>query len=273
MPGALDAFLSTLPPDHHVSVRAAPVGDGPSLAYDAHRRHYAASTMKTWLVLAAYREHDAGRLDLDRPVPVHASFSSQADGSSFTMQQSYDNDDDVWRREGTDVALRWLALRAIVRSSNLATNLVLEHVGVEAVRDAMAHLGLRDSRVERGIEDRAAREAGLTNEVSAHDLVTTYQALADGSAATPPSCRDVLAVHGAQQMRDGLPTAFPPGTRMAHKSGWVDGSTHDAGIVCPAGRPPFALAVCTSTPDDVDGHASVVGAARAAAHDLAGAAV
>ena len=92
---------------------------------------------------------------------MHDTFASAHDGSPFTMGQSYDQDDAVWARSAprctsrTSPGTRWCT------SSNLATNLLLEQVGPDAVADVLADAGCSDRTVlPRGIEDAAARQAG-----------------------------------------------------------------------------------------------------------------
>jgi len=246
-PGALHGFLAQVPATGF-SLWAAPLDTDPEVVHDEHREHYAASMMKLSLVIAAYRLADAGRLDLDQSVAVHDEFVSATGTATFSMDRAEDGDPEPWRRVGSEVALRWLCHRAIVRSSNLATNLVLEHVGVEAVTETLAHVGATTSVVSRGIEDAPARAAGLDNVVTAADLGFTLQALASQEAASTAACVEILDVLAAQQVNDAIPAGLPPGTRVAHKTGEVDGVSHDAGIVYPPDAPPYVLAICTTSP-------------------------
>lgn len=240
--------MRSLPGAGTYSLWAGPLDGPPVLTHQAQARHYAASTMKLPLMVAAYREADAGRLDLDTRVTVHADFTSQT-GGRFTMDRDEDSDPEPWNRVGTDVALRWLVLRSIVLSSNLATNLVLEAVGVAPVQAALAATDATNSRVERGIEDAAAREAGLDNLVTAEDLAKMLQAVANRRAAGDSSCTEMLAVLAAQQLRDRIPVGLPPGTKVAHKTGWVEGIGHDAGIIYPSAddEPPYVFVMCTTS--------------------------
>ncbi len=244
---ALSSYVDTLPHEGTFSIWAGPL-DGPAaVSHEADRQHYAASTMKVALVLAAYRLADAGTLDLDSQVPVHSGFDSVAPGARFEMDRSEDSDEETWRRMDTPVALRWLASRAIVKSSNLATNLLLESVGLPAVAEALQVVGTTDSIVARGIEDAPARERGLQNLVTAADLALTLRQLDAHRVASPQSCQEILATLAAQQINDGIPVGLPPGTKVAHKSGWVTGISHDAGIVYPDDCPPYVLVVCTTS--------------------------
>ncbi len=263
--GALCDFVASLPSDGSYSVWCAPLQGEPWVAHEAHKQHYAASTMKLALVVAAYRLADLGHLDLDEPVGIHADFASAAGGVRFSMDRTDDSDPEPWRRLGSEVALRWLCYHSIVRSSNLATNLVLERVGVDAVSETLSHVGASGSRVSRGIEDAAAREAGLDNLVTAADLGATLQSLAAGEAASAASCREILAVLAAQQINDAIPVRLPANASVLHKSGWIPGISHDAGIVHAPDHDSFVFVMCTTSDLDEQAGLDLIAAGAAAA--------
>ena len=233
--------------DAVVSVWLGPPGGAPVLSRRADAVHYAASTMKLPLVIAAYRRHERGELDLDQPVPVHNEFSSAYDGSRFSLDQDDDQDDETWDRIGETATLRVLAHHAIVKSGNLATDLVLEHVGTQEVAAVLLDAGCSPvTKVPRGIEDAPAREAGMDNLVTAGDLALVMGAVAARTIASPTSCREIEGVLAAQEHRDQVPAGLPVGTYVANKTGWVDGVAHDVALVRPETGTEFVLVVCTS---------------------------
>lgn len=261
---ALTSYVSGLPAEGLFSLWVGPVDGPPALTSEADRPHYAASTMKIAVVIAAYRRIDAGTLDLDSQVGVHNNFGSATGVGSFSMSPSEDSDALTWKRMGTQVALRWLANRAIVASGNLATNLLLDAVGLPAVTEALAAVGTRHTVVARGIEDEPARNAGMENLVTAADLARLLGEIAAHRAASPDSCDEMLATLAAQQINDSIPAGLPPGTKVAHKTGWVVGVVHDAGIVYPDDSPPYILSVCTTSRlPEQEAHNLVAGAAAA----------
>jgi beta-lactamase class A len=188
---------------------------------------------------------------------------------------------------GGTAPLRWLAERMIVRSSNLATNICIGQVGLPAVAEVWDRVGARHSVTGRGIEDFAAREAGITNLITAADLAALLGALARGAQrpgplAAPAACASMLDVLFAQEHREDLAAGLPEGTRIAHKNGWIRGVRHGAGVVFPTDAPAYAVVVCTTT-DLADGGpsgeeeddacrliADVSARVWAARHDLAG---
>src|SRR5262249_10826242 len=151
----------------------------------ADTRHYAASTMKVAVLAALYRAADASTLDLDAQVPVADEFDSALAGAPpVRLPVGAAEGDEGGGRRGGAASLRWLARHMIVRSSNLATNVVLAHVGVAAAGEALRAAGATGSRVERGIEDGEARRAGIDNEVTARDLANLLGAIVDGRLAS-----------------------------------------------------------------------------------------
>ncbi|QNN52920.1 serine hydrolase [Nocardioides mesophilus] len=217
------------------------------LSHDADAEHYAASTMKLPLLLAAYRRHEDGSLDLDAEVPVHNRFASAADGTAYSLDRDDDQDDETWELVGGRSSLRRLAEHATVRSGNLATNLLLEHVGAGAVASVLSDAGCSSSTtLLRGIEDAVAREAGLDNVVTAADLGQVLRGIGNRSLAQPATCVAVEEVLSRQTYRDGIPAGVPAGTPVANKTGWVEGVSHDVALVRPERRPAYVLVVLTS---------------------------
>ena len=202
---------------------------------------YSASLMKLPIAMAAQRRHERGELGqqgLDAEVLVHDDFDSVVAGERYVLDRADDQDDATWDDRGTPRSLRELRRRALVLSGNLATNLLLEAVGLDEVTDVLADAGCNAIQVARGIDDEPARRAGIQN-------VVTARALGRLLGHTPPEVEEVLL---AQHYRDAIPAGLPAGTLIANKTGWIDDHTHDMAIVRPTpeqGGEPFALVVLT----------------------------
>lgn len=256
-----------------VSVWAGPVGGPPAFTRDPDVTHYAASTTKVAVMVALYRAAEAGLLTLDDEVLVRNEFHSVLpNGGTFANDIDDDSDGAVIARLDARASLRWLCERMIVRSSNLATNLLLQRIreaaGPEAVNDVWRSVGAIHSRTDRYIEDAAARTAGLTNEVTAADLAALFSAIARETAASPSGCQAMMRTLLAQELREDLPAGLPPGTPVAVKNGWMTGVRHGAAVVLPPGEPPFVLVVCTTTGlGEAEGAALVAKVAEAAWRD------
>ncbi|MCC9307902.1 class A beta-lactamase-related serine hydrolase [Kitasatospora sp. RB6PN24] len=215
-----------------LSVVVAPWRRDPVVLRNERVPHEAASTMKMAVLAALYR----GGLDWEQPVPVINSFRSAA-GGEYANTRDWDSDPLPWQHLGERVPLRWLAERMVTHSSNLATNLCLGQVGAPAVAQVWHRAGAV-GRTPRGIEDHAARQAGMHNRVSALDLVLLLESLEP----------EVLAMLEHNAHRVDLAAGLPPGTRLAGKNGWLPGARHSAAVVRPTDAPPYALAVCYTGP-------------------------
>lgn len=202
--------------------------DGALLAeHEATQPFYAASTIKLHVLLAALRAADAGTLDPDATVPATRTFVG-VDGAAFTLAD--DHLDPTHPLGGTSIAVRELLVRMIDRSSNEATNTVIDLVGLEAVAAVIEDLGLRSTRVERRIGDAAALARGLTNETCAADLAETMRRIVRGDRLSPASTELALGALRAQRMRVIL-DALPAGLDAGSKSGEVDGFRHDVAFI------------------------------------------
>ena len=206
---------------------------------DADVPAYSASLMKLPIAIAAERRHLRGEIDLDIEVLLHDDFDSALVGAHYVLDRDDDQDDATWDGLGTRATLRELRRRAIVVSGNLATNLLLEHVGLLEVAAVLADAGVSErTHVVRGIDDGPAREAGHDNVVTARDLGRLL-------GHTPEEVEDVMR---DQHYRDAIPAGLPDGTPVANKTGWITDHTHDLAIVRPSaeqGGEPFALVVLT----------------------------
>ncbi len=209
---------------------------------------HAASTMKVPVLIALFQARDAGRLSLDDTVLVRDRFASIVDGSPFTLSAADDSETTLYGARGTRRPIRELCEAMIVVSSNLATNILIETVGIEQVRAAARALGATGMDVKRGVEDGLAFRAGLNNTTNARGLLALFTALATGTAASPASNAEMLAILERQRFNEGIPRGVPAGTRVAHKTGQITSIHHDAGIVY-APRP-YVLVVLVRGLDD-----------------------
>ena len=232
-------------PGARVAVVYRDLSTGDSLIIDADSSFHAASTMKVAVMIRLFRDIDAGRVRLDQPVAITNRFTSIADGAPFSVDLKDDSDSSLYTRIGQSLPLGDLLTLMIQRSSNLATNTLIDLVDAKRV-DSTAHaLGATHMRVLRGVEDSAAFARGLNNTVTARDLATLMTAIATDRAASPASCRAMRDVLFGQEFNTEIPAGLPPGTRVAHKTGQITGILHDAAIVYPAGGTPYVLVVLT----------------------------
>jgi len=214
-------------------------------AYNAGHYFHAASTMKLAVLLGVFRQVERGELTLDAPVHVRNRFTSIVNQEPFMLDLTRDADPNVYGHLGKTLTVRELASWMITLSSNLATNLLIEVIGIQAVQLALDELDIDGIRVIRGVEDQAAFEAGLNNEVTANGLLKLLCLIAEGRAYSKEACDEMLKIMLDQQYRSGIPAGLPKAARVAHKTGNISTVHHDAGIVYLEGRKPYVLVILT----------------------------
>lgn len=237
--------------DAVVGVAFRDLETGDTLYLNADDSFHAASTMKVPVMIELYRRIDVGALGLDQGILLVNQFGSIVDGSPYALNPGDDSDSAAYAGVGSRVPVRELIDHMITRSSNLATNALIELVGASRANATAHELGARNIRVLRGVEDLKAFDAGLNNTTTARDLSVLMYAIETGTAASRASCdamRDVLL---RQEFNGEIPAGLPPGTRVAHKTGSITGVLHDAAVVYPPSRKPYVLVVLTrDIPDE-----------------------
>jgi len=216
-----------------------------SLALSSDVPFHAASTMKIPVMVELYRRVDAGKSSLATELFLQNVFESIVDGSRYGLDAKDDSDSSLYALVQTNISLHELNERMITRSSNLATNALLQYLEPGRVTATARALGARDIQVLRGVEDSKAFAKGLNNTTTAHDLGALLAAIERGKAASRASCDSMRQVLLRQEFHDEIPAGLPPGTPVAHKTGWITGTLHDAAIVYPRGRGPYVLVVLT----------------------------
>ena len=214
-------------------------------SYNADTWFHAASTMKLAVLLGVYRMVDRGELTLDAPVHVRNKFMSIAGEKLYMLDINRDSDPELYRHLGRTMPVKQLAYQMITTSSNFATNLLVDVVGVETIQTTLAELGIEGVKVLRGVEDQAAFDAGLNNLVTANGLLRILRLIADGKAFSEGASREMLDILHDQQLKGGIPAGLPEEARVAHKTGNIATVHHDAGIVYLENRKPYVLVILT----------------------------
>src|SRR5947207_1017957 len=231
---------------------------GAELQYEADRWFHGASTIKVAILLAVYAEIDSGRLVPQSRLHVRNRFLSAYDGSPFRVLADRDADSEVHAAIGKTMRVSELALHMIAMSSNLATNLLLDLIGLDAVQRTIDRFGLTGLDVRRGVEDEKAFEHGIINRVTADGLVALLWLIAEERAYSPALSRQMLDILHQQEFKKGIPARLPREVRVAHKTGDISTVAHDAGVVYAPGRKPYVIAILSEWTADVGNRSSTI---------------
>ncbi len=202
---------------------------------------HAASTMKVPVMIELFHQVKEGKIGLEDRIPITNQFRSIVDGSVYTLSAKDDSEVELYQAEGQTRSLRELCELMITASSNLATNLLIETVGVKNIRSTVYHLGADGMNVLRGVEDGKAFEKNLNNTTTARGLGILLRTIADGTAVDPESSHAMIAILQRQKFNEGIPYGLPPGIPVAHKTGEITKIHHDAAIVF--AKRPYVLVI------------------------------
>lgn len=244
---------------------------GTAWSYEGDRWFHAASTIKLAVLVALLAAIDEGRFTLDRRLHVRNRFLSIADGLPFRVAPSRDADVGVHEAIGKTMRLSDLATHMITRSSNLATNLLLDLVGVEAARRTLASLGITGIGLLRGVEDERAFEAGMNNRVTANGLVGLLRAMYEERGLSAAASGQMLDMLFQQELKSGISAGLPAdvrsAARIANKTGEISSATHDVGLVFLADRKPYVLAILTEPKPETNASMEPVARASGAVYE------
>jgi beta-lactamase class A len=223
------------------------------------RWFHAASTIKVAVLLAVFRAADQGRLRLDDSLHVRNRFFSAADGSVFRVSQDRDATPELHAAIGRTAKISALAHAMIVRSSNLAANLLLDFVGGEYARTVLGEAEVDGLELRRGVEDHGAHERAINNEATADGLLSLLSAIR-GDFLTPESKREVIRILLEQRFNSMIPAGLPAHATVAHKTGEISTACHDIGIIYLPEREPYIAAILTEFDPEREGRRETVAA-------------
>ncbi|MDZ5441489.1 serine hydrolase [Micromonospora sp. 4G57] len=241
-------------------------GDGAGeVAVRADEQVVIASVFKILLVLEFARQVAAGQLDPTERVLVRADDRLGGWGIAGCADDA-------------EVSLRDLAYFAMSVSDNTAADLLLRRVGPDVVPMLAAELGLSRTRIVGGprqLVETMLADVGARTEADfarifptlppervramrvfdpAHTTSSTVRELTRllgliwrDEAGPPAACAMVRELMGRQLFWTRLASGFPPGVRIAAKSGTLPGLHLEAGVAEYPDGGRYAIAVSTRT--------------------------
>lgn len=204
-----------------------------------------ASTFKVHVMMEVFRQANEGLLSLEDRLPIVNSFSSIADGSRFSLDVQDDAEQTLYPRSGETESIGELTRLMIVRSSNLATNILLKKVDAQQVDEFVRSLGIEGVRIRRGVEDKMAYRAGMNNIATARGLTQTMDLIARKKVVSEEASEKMIEILLGQEFNESIPALLPNFVKVAHKTGWTNDLYHDTGVIFPPDRQPYILSLMT----------------------------
>ena len=91
--------------------------------------------------------------------------------------------------------------------------------------------GLKITNMDRSIMDLRARRKGIENYTTAREMGELLDKIYTGELVSKRASGEMLAILRNQQIADRIPKYLPKELVIAHKTGLMRNSCHDAGIV------------------------------------------
>ena len=195
-------------------------------------------------MVEAYWQAADGKLKLDATLTLRKDDKVQGSGI-LTNHFS----------EGATFPLKDAVRLMIVYSDNTATNMVLDQIGIPSTNARMAKLGFKETRInakvfraDTRIDQERGKKYGLGS-TTAREMVLLLELIDGGKVVSPAACKEMLGHLRACDDKEKMTRFLPPGTVVAHKTGSVNASKTDAGIMYLKSGP-VALCVLTDANDD-----------------------
>ncbi|MFN8635951.1 MAG: serine hydrolase [Chloroflexota bacterium] len=194
-------------------------------------------------------------------LPILWSFFEQVDASQLDPAERWQLADDSrvdgsgvlkLLQHGADLTLLDLAALMIAVSDNSATNVLIDRLGLAAIQQSIARLGLTGTGLGRKMYDFEARARGLENVATARDIARLLLRFYRGDGLSAASAAEARRILGGQQLNAGLPARLPYDT-VWHKTGNLPGLLHDAGWIERDGRAAVVVAFTDQLANDGDG--------------------
>lgn len=204
-----------------------------------------ASLIKLAVMAEAYAQAKEGRVRLDEMLTLPKEEMVQGSGiltEHFTA--------------GAKFTLRDAVRLMIVYSDNTATNMVLDKIGIKAVNERMADLGLKETRINAkvfkgsttSVDPVRTKHYGLGS-TTAKEMLKLVELLHKGELVSAEASKAMLDHMKKCDDKDKFSRFLPKGATVAHKTGSVSNARTDAGILTFKGGP-VALVVLTNENED-----------------------
>lgn len=154
---------------------------------------------------------------------------------------------------GLNLSIKDLATLMIILSDNVATNILIDLLGMEAINDSCKDMGLNATILQRKMMDAEAKKKGLDNFTSPRDILCILENFLTSEDLTNESKIEILDILKKQQCNNKLPVFIDSNVAFAHKTGDLPGVEHDAGILFLEDKPIIIVVLTKNLKDNMEG--------------------
>ena len=189
-----------------------------------------ASVIKVLIMVELFRQADNGSVSLEERMALDDRY--RVGGSGVLNEFS----------SGLSPTLRDLCVAMIIVSDNVATNMLVTKLGLQAVNACASSLGLGQTRLNRLISfapvgPGESKELGVT---TPGEMQRLYEGLARGSVVSASASAEMLRILSRQHYRASIPRYLPDRfdavtgesePMIANKTGAVSGVRNDVALL------------------------------------------
>lgn len=170
-------------------------------------------------------------------LPIAVELIRRIDLGQFSATERFDVSDEPRAGGGgvldhldpaISLTLDDLCMLMLIVSDNTAANFLLGLLGMGEINETMSRLKLTETRLARRFMDLAARAAHRENTTAAGEMLTLLTLIRGGAM---PGARRIAEMLTRQQLFDELTAWLPSDAQLAHKSGALDDTFADAGLL------------------------------------------
>lgn len=227
---AIEREFADFPGSGGVAARNLETGE--TLCVNADATTATASTIKVPILIELMRQVDEGTVDLESRLVL--SQEARTVGSGILRELS----------PGLELTLRDYATLMIVVSDNIATNALIDLLGLDRINQTMSELGFSRTRLLQRLDfPKIGRDPRNMAVTTPSDLAAIMAALATGAILSASSREAILEILGRQHFTGLVPRYLPHyphpeeldhpdnGLRIANKTGGWTGMRADMALV------------------------------------------
>ncbi|MDF2473894.1 MAG: beta-lactamase [Anaerocolumna sp.] len=202
-------------------------GKGTIIARNENEEFETASTIKMFILTSLFDEVEKGNKSLNDMLVFNKSHRIDGSGILKSME------------EGTQLSVKNIATLMIIISDNIATNMLIEYLGLNTINDCIQKLGCTHTKLHNPIDFNKYTKLGTT---TPKEYASLFERIVEGTLISAEASRQMLGICKMQHYNSMLTKSFPQYFMdsdnyeeeiiyVASKSGSMNACRNDGGIV------------------------------------------
>jgi len=209
-----------------VSLAFRSLDGGAELLIQADRPFQDSLVMKIPVMIELFAQAEAQQVKMSDAVIVRNLFRSVVDSSAYTIDRS--TDDSLASHTGKPRTLYELCEAMITTNSDIAANLLIERLSLEAVQSRLHTLGVDGMVLASGFGDDKAAAAGLKNTTTPQALMNVLLMLAQNNVVSANASARMVGLLAHSRLPGSIVDAS---NTNVPSPGPTAGDQHDAAII------------------------------------------